>query len=186
MTTPQPVRGRRPWLAPLVLLFFLTVPIIEVWLLVSVGQLIGVLPTIGILVLQALLGGWLMRREGAKAWRALNESVASGRLPGGELLDPALIVVGGVLVMLPGFFTDVFGLIFLLPFTRPLARGLLGLFITRRAARSGIDLKVMRAKMEGDTVIRGETVPDQPLRDSAPNPPGQASDPTVIKGEIEP
>ncbi len=177
MTTPQPVRGRRPWLAPLVLLFFLTVPIIEVWLLVSVGQLIGVLPTIGILVLQALLGGWLMRREGAKAWRALNESVASGRLPGGELLDPALIVVGGVLVMLPGFFTDVFGLIFLLPFTRPLARGLLGLFIARRAARSGIDLNMIRVRTERDTVIRGETVPDEPAG---------TGETTVIKGEIEP
>ena len=187
MTIPQqPVRGRRPWLAPLMLLFFLTVPVIEVWLLVSVAQQIGALPTLAILIGQAILGGWLMRREGAKAWRALNESVSSGRLPGGELLDPVLIMVGGVLVMLPGFFTDVFGLIFLLPFTRPLARGLLQLFIARRAARSGIDLNVMRAKMERDTVIRGETVPEEPTRDSAPKPPGQASDPTVIKGEIEP
>ncbi len=187
MTIPQqPVRGRRPWLAPLVLLFFVLVPVIEVWLLVSVGQRIGALPTLGILIVQAILGGWLMRREGAKAWRALNESINSGRLPGGELLDPVLIVVGGVLVMLPGFFTDIFGLIFLLPFTRPLARGLLQLFIARRAARSGIDLQVMRVKMEGDTVIRGETVPDQPAPDHTANPPRPASDPTVIKGEIEP
>ena len=184
MTIPQqPVRGRRPWLAPLMLLFFLTVPVIEVWLLVSVGQRIGALATLAILVLQAILGGWLMRREGAKAWRALNESVSSGRLPGGELLDPVLIMVGGVLVMLPGFFTDIFGLVFLLPFPRPLARGLLQLFIARRAARSGIDLNLMRVRVQPDTVIRGETVPDEPAGD-APRPP--ASDPTVIKGEIEP
>lgn len=183
MTGPQqPVRGRRPWLAPLVLLFFLLLPVIEVWLLVSVGQRIGVLATLAILVLQAILGGWLMRREGAKAWRALNESINSGRLPGGELLDPVLIMVGGVLVMLPGFFTDVFGLIFLLPFTRPLARGLLQLFIARRAARSGIDLNLMRVKVEPDSVIRGETVPDEPDAER----PAQASDPTIIKGEIEP
>ncbi|MFT3969803.1 MAG: FxsA family protein [Micropruina sp.] len=187
MTIPhQPARGRRPWLAPLVLLFFVLVPVIEVWLLVSVGQRIGALPTLGILIVQAILGGWLMRREGTKAWRALNESVNSGRLPGGELLDPVLIVVGGVLVMLPGFFTDIFGLIFLLPLTRPLARGLLQLFIARRAARSGIDLQVMRVKMEGDTVIRGETVPEEPAPDYRANPPRPASDPTVIKGEIEP
>ncbi|MFT4218124.1 MAG: FxsA family protein [Micropruina sp.] len=190
MTIPQqPVRGRRPWLAPLVLLFFVTVPVVEVWLLVSVGQTIGVLPTLAVLVVQAFLGGWLMRQEGAKAWRALNESISSGRLPGGQLLDPVLIMVGGVLVMLPGFFTDVFGLIFLLPFTRPLARGLLGLFIARRAARSGIDLNLIRAKAERDTVIRGETVPDQ--QGSGGSTPdqrsgaGEASDPTVIKGEIE-
>lgn len=187
MTVPQqPARGRRPWLGPLVLLFFLTVPIIEVWLLVSVGQMIGALPTIGILVMQSLLGGWLMRREGAKAWRALNESVASGRLPGGELLDPALIMVGGVLVMLPGFFTDIVGLIFLLPFTRPLARGLLRLFIARRAARSGIDLNMIRVRTERGTVIRGETVADEPSTDTGPRASAQPSDPSVIKGEIEP
>lgn len=187
MTQPQPsARGRRPWLAPITLAFFLLVPVVEIWLLVLVGQQIGALPTIAILIAQAFLGGWLMRREGAKAWQALNASVASGELPGGALLDAVLVMVGGVLVMLPGFFTDVFGLIFLLPFTRPLARGLLQLFIARRAARSGIDLNVMRAKMERDTVIRGETVPEEPTRDSAPKPPGQASDPTVIKGEIEP
>lgn len=184
MTSPRPVaRGRRPWLAPLLLIFFLTVPVVEVWLLVSVGSRIGVLPTIGILVASAVIGTWLMRREGAKAWRALNDSLSTGRLPGGELLDPVLIMIGGVLVMLPGFFTDIIGLVFLLPFTRPLARGLLALFIARRAARSGINLDVMRAKVQPDTVIRGETVPDQP-RDDAPRPP--ASDPTVIKGEIEP
>ncbi|MFT4295779.1 MAG: FxsA family protein [Micropruina sp.] len=185
MTSPRPpARGRRPWLAPLVLLFFITVPVIEVWLLVSVGQTIGALPTIAILIAEAFLGGWLMRREGAKAWRSLTNAISSGKLPGGELLDPVLVMVGGVLVMLPGFFTDVFGLIFLLPFTRPLARNLLQLFIARRAARSGINIDVMRARVERDTVIEGETVPDAP----APEPPrpGPASDPTVIKGEIEP
>jgi UPF0716 protein FxsA len=84
--------------------------------------------------------------------------------------------------MLPGFFTDIFGLIFLLPFTRPIARNLLHLFIARRAARSGLDLGVMRAKVERDTVIRGETVPDDAPRKD-PEPP---SDQIVIKGEIEP
>ena len=74
------------------------------------------------------------------------------------------------------------GLIFLLPFTRPIARNLLHLFIARRAARSGLDLDVMRAKVERDTLIRGETVPDDAPRKD-PEPP---SDQIVIKGEIEP
>ena len=178
-------RARRPWLAPLVLLTFLLVPIIEVWLIVSVGNWIGALPTIGILIAEAFLGAWLMRREGAKAWRALNESVASGKLPGGELLDPVLIVVGGILVMLPGFFTDIFGLIFLLPFTRGLARNLLQVFITRRAARSGIDIDVMRAKVDRSNIVEGETVPDAPAS-GQPEPRQRPSDPTIIKGEIEP
>lgn len=189
-TQPSEPRARRPWLAPLVVVFFLTVPIIEVWLLVSVGQRIGALQTIGILILEALLGAWLMRREGSKAWRALNDAVATGKLPGGELLDAVLVVVGGVLVMLPGFFTDIFGLIFLLPFTRGFARNLLQLFIARRAARSGIDLHVMRAKVERDTVIRGETVPDFNSSEGGSASSGPAdrrpSGPEVIKGEIEP
>lgn len=198
MTTPQrpyqasgaqpgapATRGRRPWLAPLVLLTFLLVPIVEVWLIVSVGNWIGALPTIAILVGEAFLGAWLMRREGAKAWRALNQSVASGKLPGGELLDPVLIVVGGILVMLPGFFTDIFGLVFLLPFTRPLARGLLQLFITRRAARSGINIDVMRARVDRENIVEGDTVPD-PAPGAADQPRQRPSDPMVIKGEIEP
>ena len=185
MTSPQPVsRGRRPWLAPLLLLFFLTVPVVEVWMLIRVGQRIGFWPTLGLLLASALIGTWLMRREGAKAWQTLNESLSSGRLPGRELLDPVLILIGGFLVVLPGFFTDVIGLIFLLPFTRPLARGLLQLFIARRAAKSGIDLNVMSAKVERDTVIRGETVPDDASGEPRTTP--QPGDPTVIKGEIEP
>jgi len=181
VTSPQQVRRpRRPWLGPLLLLFFLTVPIIEVWLMVIVGQRIGALPTIAIMIAEVFIGAWLMRRAGAKAWAALNRAVESGKLPGGEVLDAVLVMVGGLLVMLPGFFTDIFGLIFLLPFTRPIARGLLAVFIARRVARSGMNIDVMRARVERDTVIRGETVPDDPAQ-----PPRPPSGPTIIKGEIE-
>lgn len=185
MTHPQPVpRIRRPWLAPLLLVFFLTVPIVEVWLLVAVGQQIGALWTILILIAEAVLGAWLMRREGAKAWRALNQAFQSGTLPTGELLDAMLVLVGGVLLMLPGFFTDIFGLIFLLPFTRPAARGLLQLFLARRAAQSGIDVNLLRARVQPGTVIKGEAVPEQqPTTDRRRDAP---ADPNVVKGEIEP
>lgn len=188
MTQPQPsARGRRPWLAPITLAFFLLVPVVEIWLLVLVGQQIGALPTIAILIAQAFLGGWLMRREGAKAWLALNASVASGELPGGALLDAVLVMVGGVLVMLPGFFTDLFGLIFLLPFTRGFARRLMQVVIARRVARSGLNIDVIRAQTQPGTVIRGETVPDEPAGTDPSDPPRRPpSDPNVIKGEIEP
>ncbi|MFT3860983.1 FxsA family protein [Micropruina sp.] len=184
MAVPPQPSARRSWLAPLLLVFFLTVPIIEVWLLVTVGQHIGAVPTILILIGEAFLGAWLMRREGSKTWTALNNAVATGKLPGGEVLDAVLVMVGGVLVMLPGFFTDIFGLIFLLPFTRPVARNLLQLFIARRAARSGIDIDVMRAKVERDNLIQGETVSDGPQPAQHPQQP--ASDHVVIEGEIEP
>lgn len=182
------LRPRRPWLLLLLLVFFVTVPIIEVWLLVTVGQQIGLLWTIVILIAEERLGGWLMRREGAKTWRALNTAFASGKLPTGEMLDAILVMVGGVLVMLPGFFTDIIGIIFLLPFTRPIARNLLHLLIARRAARSGVNLDVMRARVERDTVIEGETVPDQPPGtppDANRTRPDRPYNPNVIKGEIE-
>lgn len=175
--TQQPAAPlRRPWLVPVLVAAFIAIPIFEVWLLVEVGQTIGVIPTIIVLIAGAMLGGWLMRREGTKAWRALNDAFVSGRMPTGELADAALVLVGGVLLMLPGYFTDVVGLLFLLPITRPLARRLIGFVVARQVAKRGVDLGVMRARMERGTVIEGETVPDEAER----------PDPGTIKGEIEP
>ena len=150
-------------------------PILEVYLIVQVAQIIGGWWTLAILVGEALLGAWLMRREGARAWKALNESFASWKLPSGELADTALILVGGVLLVLPGFVTDVFGLLFLLPFTRPLARKVLAFFVARRMSRLGVSATYLRRT---GTVIEGETVPNPPTA-----PP--SSGPVIIAGEIE-
>jgi UPF0716 protein FxsA len=171
------VKRRRSWLLPLLVLLLVAVPIFEVWLLIQVGQQIGVWPTVLILALEAVLGAWLMRREGGRAWTALNTSMATGRMPTTELTDGALVLVGGVLLMLPGFATDVIGFFCLLPFTRPLARRLLAWFVVRRIDRLGGPLV---AQLNRDNLIEGETVegPAQPRR---PGP----SDPNVISGEIE-
>jgi UPF0716 protein FxsA len=171
------VNRRRSWLAPLLVLLLVVVPIFEVWLLIQVGQQIGVWPTVLILVLEALLGAWLMRREGARAWTALNTSFATGRMPTTELTDGALVLVGGVLLMLPGFATDVIGFLCLLPFTRPLARRFLAWLVVRRIEQLGGPLV---SQLNRDSVIEGETVegPVQPGRTGR-------SDPTVISGEIE-
>jgi UPF0716 protein FxsA len=126
--------GRRRSLLPLVVVTLVVVPILEVWLLIQVGQQIGVVWTLAILVVEALLGGWLLRREGRRAWSALNESFGTGRMPTRELTDAALVLVGGVLLMLPGFATDLIGLFCLLPFTRPLARRLLGWLVAGRVS----------------------------------------------------
>jgi UPF0716 protein FxsA len=171
------VKRRRGWLVPLVVLLLVAVPIFEVWLLIQVGQQIGVWPTVVILVLEAVVGAWLMRREGARAWNALNTSFATGRMPTTELTDAALVLVGGVLLMLPGFATDVIGFFCLLPFTRPLARRFLAWLVVRRIERLGAPLV---AQLNRDNVIKGETV-DGPV---PPRSPGR-SDPNVISGEIE-
>ena len=107
---------------PLLLLLFIVVPLIELYVLLQVGQAIGVLPTIGLLILDSILGSMLMRSQGRVVWRRFNEAVAAGRVPAREVLDGVLVIFGGALLLTPGFATDVFGLVLLLPPTRALVR----------------------------------------------------------------
>lgn len=109
----------------LLLVLFLVVPIAEIYVIVQVGQAIGVLPTIGLLILDGIVGTWLFRREGRKAWQALQEAIGAHRVPAREVADGALVVVGGAFLLAPGFLTDVVGLLCVLPPTRALLRGLL-------------------------------------------------------------
>ena len=180
MSVPVGTTHRRGWLAPVLVLVLIVLPILEVWLLVQVGQEIGALPTILILIAEAVLGGLLLRHEGRRAWAALNDAFARGTMPTGELADAALVMVGGVLLMVPGFITDVFGLFFLLPFTRPLARRLLGFVVSRRVAAMGVDVAVIRAQTDRINIVPGEVVDDP-----APSPSSDAAGPVIIAGEIE-
>src|SRR3954471_14270208 len=103
---------------------FLLYVIAEVAAVWAVGSAVGVLGTIGLLLAGAFLGSWLARREGGKAMRAFVETSRAGRSAEKEITDGMLIGLGGVLIMLPGFVSDVFGLLFLLPPTRAIARKL--------------------------------------------------------------
>jgi UPF0716 protein FxsA len=109
----------------LLVLLFIVVPIAELALLIQVGQLIGVWWTILLLVADAILGSWLLKTQSRAAWRRFNEALADGRVPHREVVDGVLVIFGGVLLLTPGFITDVFGLLFLFPPTRVLLRGLL-------------------------------------------------------------
>jgi UPF0716 protein FxsA len=181
VTQPRPRSGG--WIMPLILVGMVALPFLEVYLIVQVGQLIGIWWTLAILCGEAVLGAFLMRREGGRAWKALNQAFASGKMPAGELADTALILVGGVLLVLPGFVTDVFGLLFLLPFTRPLARKVLAYVVARRMSRLGMPTGY--ARRDG-SVIEGETVPDTSTRsDPTTGSTGGAGGPVVIAGEIE-
>jgi UPF0716 protein FxsA len=110
---------------PLLVILFIVVPILELYVIIQVGQLIGVVPTLILLLADALLGSWLLKHEGRSAWRRFNEALAARRFPGKEVADGVLIVVGGTLLLTPGFLTDVFGLLLLLPPTRAIARRVL-------------------------------------------------------------
>ena len=91
-------------------------------LLVSAGGRIGLGPTVAVVVLTAVVGSWLARREGAGAWRRVQDKLRTGGLPGPELIDGVLILVSGTLLLTPGFLTDLVGILGLLPPSRAVAR----------------------------------------------------------------
>lgn len=130
-------RRRRPPALALLALVFLVVPLVELYVLIQVGEVIGAWPTVGLLLLSAVVGGWLVRREGRRAWQALSTALQSGRMPARELADAGLVLVGGVLMVAPGFVTDVVGILLILPLTRPLARVALTGMVTRRLLAAG-------------------------------------------------
>lgn len=121
---------RTPWV--LLALAFVVVPLAEIYLIIQLGQVIGPWWTILVLLADGLLGSYFVKREGARAWRALTQTLSEGRMPADELADGALILVGGTLLLTPGFLSDVAGLFFIVPVTRPLARRVLARMIGRR------------------------------------------------------
>ena len=117
---------------PLLVVLFITVPILELFVILQIGDWLGLWPTIGLLIADSILGSLLMRSQGRAAWRRFNEALQRGRPPAREVLDGVLIIFGGALLLTPGFVTDIVGLTFLLPPTAPV---LPGLFVHGSAGR---------------------------------------------------
>jgi UPF0716 protein FxsA len=134
--TAGPARRSRRFRLPWWLLFvaFVVMPILEIYVIIQVGQVIGAWWTILLLIADSVFGSWLIAHEGRRAWQALTTALSSGRMPAKELADAALILVGGTLMLSPGFVTDAFGILLILPFTRPLARIALTRVVTRKLA----------------------------------------------------
>jgi UPF0716 protein FxsA len=120
------------------IVLFIVVPIAELFVIIKVGELIGVVPTLVLLLADALLGSLLLRHQGRGAWRRFNEALAARRFPGREVVDGVLIVIGGTLLLTPGFLTDIVGLFFLIPPTRALARRVLKRFTLGRFTVIGV------------------------------------------------
>ncbi|MGH9184827.1 MAG: FxsA family protein [Acidimicrobiales bacterium] len=114
-------------------LLFLLVPLIELAVIIQVGGAIGVLNTIGLLVAISVVGGWLVRREGMGVLRRIQRSLDRHELPHREVVDGGLILLAGALLLTPGFLTDVFGVLLLLPPTRAVVRGAVLHRLRRRA-----------------------------------------------------
>lgn len=152
-------RRRRRWLPLLLFVAFVVVPLVEIYLVIQVGQAIGPWWTIALLIVDSMIGAWLVKQEGRRAWRALRAALDSYRPPTKELADGALILIGGTLLLTPGFATDVLGFLLVLPFTRPLFRRALSAYVGARvttvAARRGARGASTGAE---DAVVRGEVV----------------------------
>src|SRR3954452_9035435 len=103
-------------------LLFVLMPILEIYVIIQVGEAIGVLPTIALLIIDSVIGAWLMRSQGRIVWRRFTEAIEAGRPPAREVLDGALVIVGGALQLAPGFVTDAFGLLLVIPPTRAVWR----------------------------------------------------------------
>ncbi len=104
------------------LLLFLVVPLIELYLIVQVSSGFGLLPTIAMLILVSVVGAWLVRREGTSVIKRVQDQLGRGKMPTNELIDGAMIVGGGALMLTPGFLTDIFGVSLLLPPVRAILR----------------------------------------------------------------
>lgn len=105
------------------LLLFIAVPILELWVIGQVADVLDLPLTLLILFGDGLIGAWLVRREGRRAWDAFRTALSEARWPGDEVAQGALVVFGGALLLTPGFLTDAVGLLCVLPPTRRLIAG---------------------------------------------------------------
>ena len=104
------------------LILFIVIPAVELALLMKIGGMIGLLPTIGTIILTGFVGAGLARQQGIGVLRQIQGEMANGRLPAGSMIDGVIILVAGALLMTPGFLTDVFGFVCLVPGTRALVK----------------------------------------------------------------
>jgi UPF0716 protein FxsA len=111
---------------------------VELWSVVAVAGWIGVGPTLLLLLGAAVLGVFLVRREGLSVMRRANAEMAAGRMPTSSLIDGALVLVGGCCLIVPGFVSDLFGLVLLLPPTRAILRRAAARWLERRVATVGM------------------------------------------------
>ena len=109
------------------------VPLLELALLIRIGTLIGFWPTVAIVFATGAVGAFLARLEGRRVWGQLHQDLAAGRMPVAELVDGLLIFFGGVLLLLPGFLTDLLGFALLVPWTRRTFRFAIGRRLRRMA-----------------------------------------------------
>jgi UPF0716 protein FxsA len=124
-------------MVPILAIAFILVPLAELAVIIAVGDFIGLLPTLLLLLVVSVVGAWLAKREGLAAWRRFQRALAEGRVPTVEVADGAMILLAGALLLTPGFLSDVVGILLLLPPTRAMARRLAPRLAARHLCRRG-------------------------------------------------
>lgn len=123
------------------LTIFVIVPIVELYILIEAGRIIGLGATLGLIVLTGMAGAWLARSQGVEILRRIQAETAQGQMPAGTLIDGALILVGGLLLLTPGFFTDALGFSFLIPITRDLWRKGLTAWLEKQVRQGSVTIR---------------------------------------------
>ena len=155
----------------LLVLLFILVPIAEIYVIIQVGQAIGALPTVALLVVDSLVGALLLRSQGRRAWTSFTEALAAGRMPHREILDGALVILGGAFLLTPGFLTDIVGIALLIPPTRRLIGGGIVRLLLRRGPLRWGTVIVQPGRRPAPAQPRAEPVdPDEPSRLEPPRP----------------
>ena len=131
------------------IVLFIIVPLLELYVILQVGDAIGAVPTILLLAADSLLGSVLLRSQGRSVWRRFNETLAAGAMPHKEVVDGVLVIFGGAFLITPGFLTDIVGVIFLLPPTRALVRRTLMRRLSMRV-QFGVERRRRRPAQPGD------------------------------------
>ena len=150
----------------------IVVGVVEISVIIQVGQWIGFLNAVGLLLLVSLVGAWLVKRQGLGVMTRIREQRSAGRLPATEAFDAALILVAGVLLVIPGFVTDALGLLLLVPPIRAVVRR----FVSRRVLRE-VEMVRSRQWTRADPRARQYVPPESPPRPPpTPLPPASPPD----------
>ena len=122
------------------LIIFVFVPVMELYILIEAGRMIGFGATVGLIMLTGAAGAWLARSQGLEILRRIQQETANGQMPAQTLIDGALILVGGLLLLTPGFFTDALGFSFLVPITRELWRKGLSAWLEKQVRQGSVTI----------------------------------------------
>ncbi|HEX2096260.1 MAG TPA: FxsA family protein [Solirubrobacterales bacterium] len=152
----------------LLIVAFVLVPLAELYVILKVGDAIGILPTILLLVADSLVGSMLLRSQGRAVWRRFNEALGAGRVPHREVFDGVAVIFGGAFLLTPGFLTDIVGLLLLIPPTRAVLRRFAARRLGKRfglGAVAGAAGRARRSRAAKNTVEgTARERPDEPPR----------------------